>query len=122
MPSLEAMQVQELPIAISTFEVDGLRLRALAPLRFEVTFDPVDRLFTAEGPFNAICVGDGRAELEAEITAALAFLWSEYVVCSPDDFSADALALREDLLRSFVGVDDADGEAGGGSRPWAQGL
>ena len=116
MPSLEAMQVQELPIAISTFEVDGLRLRALAPLHFEVTFDPADRLFTAEGPFNAICVGDSRVELEAEITAALAFLWSEYVVCSPDDFSADALALREDLLRSFVGVDDADGEAGGGSR------
>ena len=119
MPSLQATQVQEPPLAISTFRVDGLRLGALAPLRFEVTFDLADRLFTAEGPFNVICVGESRAELEAEITAALAFLWREYVVCLPDDFSADALELREGLLRSFVGVDDADGEAGGGSRPWA---
>ena len=101
MPSLGAMQVQEPPLAISSFEVDGLRLRALAPLRFEVTFDTADRLFTAEGPFNVICLGESRAELEAEVTASLAFLWREYAVCPPDDFSADALELREDLKRSF---------------------
>ncbi len=119
MPSLEATQVQEAPLVLCAFAVEGRSLRARAPLPFAVSFNPADGLLTAEGAFNIHAVGGSRAELEAEVADALRFLWREYVDCPTDDFSADALALRNDLLRQFSGVGDADGAAGGGIRPGA---
>ena len=119
MSSLETMQVHEAPLSFSGFAMDGRALHARTPLRFSVSFNKVEGLSTAEGPFQIIAVGETRAALEDEVNQALVFLWREYVACPPIDFSADALALREDLLSRFSGADHADGEAGGGSRPRA---
>jgi hypothetical protein len=48
-----------------------------------------------------------REELEAAIDEALTFLWREYVVSDPRNFSADALSLREQLTRTLSGAADA---------------
>ena len=101
MSSLESMRDQEAPLTLSGFAVDGVTLRARTPLRFEVSVNPVEGLYTATGPFNIVASAGSRAELEEEIVSALVFLWSEYVLCAPVGLSEDALALRQELLDSF---------------------
>ena len=101
MPSLESMRDQEAPLTLTSFAFDGLALRARTPLRFEVSVNPVEGLYTASGPFNIIACAGSRAELEEEVVSVLVFLWSEYVLCAQDILSEDALALRQELQDSF---------------------
>ncbi len=51
-----------------------------------------------------VATGETRAELESGILETLAQLWREYVTASPDKFSADAQALRELLIKTFIGA------------------
>ena len=101
MPLLESMRDQEAPLTLSGFVVDGVSLRARTPLRFEVSVNPVEGLYTATGPFNIVACAGSRAELEEEVLGSLVFLWSEYVLCEPGGLSGDALALRQELLETF---------------------
>ena len=98
------------PITVDAFSLDGLTLRARSPLEFAVAFAPEDGCFTATGDFQLMVTAGTREELEAAVFDALAFLWREYVISEPQDFSADALSLRADLERSF-GAGDAAREA-----------
>jgi len=101
MPSLESMRDHEAPLTLAGFAVDGVTMRAHKPLRFEVSVNPVEGIYTASGPFDIAASAGSRAELEEEVVGALAFLWSEYVLCSPVGLSEDALALRQELQDSF---------------------
>ncbi len=101
MPSLESMRDHEAPLTLSGLVVDGVALRARTPLRFEVSVNPVEGLFTASGPFDIVANAGSRAELEEEVVGALGFLWREYALCAPQGLSADALALRQELQDSF---------------------
>jgi len=101
MPSLESMRDQEAPLTLAGFAVDGVTLRARTPLRFEVSVNPVEGLYTASGPFDIVASAGSRAELEEEVVGTLTFLWEEYVLCAPAVLSGDALALRQELQDSF---------------------
>ena len=101
MPSLESMRDHEAPLTLAGFAVDGLTLRARTPLRFEVTLNPVEGLYTEAGPFDVVVTAGSRAELEEEVVGALADLWREYALCPPEGLAAQALALRQELQASF---------------------
>ena len=101
MPSLESMRDQEAPLTLAGFAVDGLSLRARAPLRFEVSVNPVEGLYTASGPFDIVATAGSRAELEDEVVGVLGVLWSDYVLCAPEGLSDEALALRQELQALF---------------------
>ena len=101
MPSLESMRDHEAPLVLSGLVVDGVSLCARTPLRFEVSVNPVEGLYTASGPFGVLASAGSRAELEEEVVGALAALWQDYVLCAPAGLSGDALALRQELQDSF---------------------
>jgi len=101
MPSLESMRDHEAPLTLAGFAVDGVTLHARKPLRFEVSVNPVEGLFKASGPFGVLASAGSRAELEEEVAGALGLLWREYALCAPVGLSAEALALRQELLDSF---------------------
>ena len=101
MPSLESMRDHEAPLTLSGFAVDGVTLRATTPLRFEVSVNPVEGLFTATGPFDIVASAGSRAELEEEVVGTLVVLWRDYVLCAPVGLSDEALALRQQLQDSF---------------------
>ena len=101
MPSLESMRDHEAPLTLAGFAVDGVTLHARKPLRFEVSVNPVEGLFTASGPFDIVANGGSRAELEEEVVGALMVLWRDYVLSAPVGLSDDALALRQELQDSF---------------------
>ena len=101
MPSLESMRDQQPPLTLSGFAVDGVTLRARTPLRFEVSVNPVEGIYTASGPFDIVASAGSRAELEEEVVGALVVLWRDYVFCAPVGLSDEALALRRELQDSF---------------------
>jgi len=70
------------------------------PIQFAVTFDPVEGMYTATGDFHMMVSAETRAELEAAVDDALAFLWNEYVV-SEKSLSEDAVLLRDRLVEVF---------------------
>jgi len=104
MASQDAMHAHEAPLVISGLEVDGVSLRAVTPLRFDVTFNPVEALYAATGPFEISATGGSRAELEEEIAGALRLLWRDYAFFAPVGMSAEALALRQELLGTFAAL------------------
>ncbi len=104
----EIVEVDDSPVVVSTFAVDGhsLGVGNYHPVSFPVAFDPEESLYTATGDFHMLASGETRAELESGVLETLAQLWREYVTASADQFSADALALRELLTKTFVGAPD----------------
>jgi hypothetical protein len=98
----EIYEIDESPLMIETFKAaNGDTLRARAPLVLEVTFDQQDGLYTATGDFHLMVTAETRAELEDAADTALSFLWSEYVLASPDNFTEDGKDLRERLKFTF---------------------
>jgi hypothetical protein len=104
MPSLESMRDHEAPLVLSGLVVDGVSLCARTPLRFEVSVNPVEGLYTASGPFGVLASAGSRAELEEEVAGALGLLWRDYAISPPVGLSEEALALRQELLDSFAAL------------------
>jgi hypothetical protein len=86
---------------------DGVIRTVMRPLEFAVSFDRAEGICTAVGDFHMMVSADTREDLDAAIDGALMFLWREYVASNPRNFSADALALREQLTKTFPGAADA---------------
>jgi hypothetical protein len=100
----EILEIDESPLMIEEFRTaTGETLKARAPLSLEVFFDQQDGLYTAEGDFHLMVTGETRAELEDSVATALSFLWSEYVLASPANFTEDGKDLRERLKFAFGG-------------------
>jgi hypothetical protein len=97
-------KVDDSPIVGSSLVVDGVTRPVVRPLEFAVSFEPAEGIYTAIGDFHMMVSAETREELEAAIDAAPIFLWREYVASDPRNFSADALALREQLTRTFLGA------------------
>jgi hypothetical protein len=97
-------KVDDSPIVVSSFVIDGVTRSVVRPLEFAVSFEPAEGIYTAIGDFHMMVSAETRGELEAAIDAALIFLWREYVASDQRNFSADALALREQLTRTFLGA------------------
>ena len=104
MPSLESMRDHEAPLTLAGFAVDGVTLRARTPLRFEVSVNPVEGLYTATGPFDIVASAGSRAELEEEVVGALVVLWREYAIGPATGFSEEVLAVRKELLETFTAL------------------
>lgn len=99
----EILEVDDTPVEIEEFAVDGQVLRKKNNTSFEVHFDPYEGTYTAEGAFHLIISAETRAELEESVVNALSFLWREYVNINPSELSTDAKDLRNALLDSFGG-------------------
>ena len=95
---------EESPIAISSLVIDGVTRSVVRPLEFAVSFEPAEGIYIATGDFHMMVATETRFELKAAIDAALIALWHEYVAADPRNFSADALALREQLTGTFLGA------------------
>ena len=96
--------VDDRPIVVSSLVIDGITRSVVRPLEFTASFEPAEGIYTAIGDFHMMVAAETREELEAAIDAALIALWREYVAADPRNFSADALALRERLNRTFLGA------------------
>jgi hypothetical protein len=104
----EIIEVDDSPVTVTALSFDQRQRPAARPLEFPVTFDPLEGLYTATGDFHMMVSAETRAELEAAVDNALAFLWREYVESDHRRFSGDALLLREQLMGTFpVGADAA---------------
>ena len=104
MPSLESMRDHEAPLTLSGIAVDGVTLRANTPLRFEVSVNPVEGLYTATGPFDIVASAGSRAEMEQEGVDTLVVLWQEYAIGLATGFSEEVLAVRKELLETFTAL------------------
>ena len=104
MPSLESMRDHEAPLTLSGFAVDGVTLRARTPLRFEVSVNPVEGLYTATGPFDIVASAGSRAEMEQEVVETFVVLWREYAIGPATGFSEEVLAVRKELLETFTAL------------------
>ena len=104
MPSLESMRDHEAPLTLAGFSVDGVTLRARTPLRFEVSVNPVEGLYTATGPFDIVASAGSRAEMEQEVVDTLVVLWREYAIGPATGFSEEVLAVRKELLETFTAL------------------
>ncbi len=103
-------QVDESPIVVSEIVVDGRRLAAREPLRFEVTLheDEDGTLYVLEGDFGIRCYGESRSELGEVLQETLELYWSEFAQADPGELSPKAKELRGQLLeRIAVGTDGA---------------
>jgi hypothetical protein len=99
------VKVDDSPIVVSALVIDGVTRSVVRPLEFAVSFEPAEGIiYTAIGDFHMMVAAETREELEAAIDAALISLWREYVASDARNFSADALALREQLTRTFLGA------------------
>jgi hypothetical protein len=103
----EIIAVDESPIVVRSLVIDGVTRSVVRPLEFAVSFEPAEGIYTAIGDFHMMVSAETRDELQAAIDEALIFLWRKYAVSDPRNFSADALALREQLTGTFRGAADA---------------
>ena len=90
-----------------TIELRGVHLynvkyRASPPLRFNVKYDPRDRLYDLDGEFGISVSASSRADLHHELQEALSVLWIEYAEESPDRLSPKARRLRTDLRKRLT--------------------
>ena len=103
------VEVDESPIVVSEIVVDGRRLAAVEPLRFEVTFAEAEgeAFFALEGEFGITLAAETRAELEDILEDTLQVFWREYAQDDPGRMTSGARKLRDELLRRFTEVRNA---------------
>jgi hypothetical protein len=104
----EIIEVDDDPVTVDSITVGGATVRAARPVSFPVAFEPDEGIYTANGEFHMLVSAETRAELENSVSEALACLWQEYVASDVSTLTADAQALRSQLISAFAGVDNAD--------------
>ena len=102
----EILEVDKSSITIDQAIIGGQLRKATQPYIVGVDFEPEDGFYTATGDFHLLVTAETRVELEASVLEALTFLWNEYVLAEPTNFTADALTLRERFIGLF-GAGDA---------------
>jgi hypothetical protein len=88
-------------ITVTAVSRGGRPLKARTPLKFIVTFDRENESYEAEGPFDIVLGAQTRPELEDNLEAELAMLWSEYALVDSATLTPAAQRLRADLLAAF---------------------
>jgi hypothetical protein len=102
----EIIEVDDSAITVAALKFGQRIYPAIRPLEFAVTFDPLEGVYTATGDFHMMVSAETRAELEAAVDDALAFLWNEYTL-SEEPLSEDAVLLRDQLIEVFGRADAA---------------
>ena len=94
------------PIVVSEIVVDGRRLVAKEPLRFEVTFDDdeVEPLYELEGPLGIYLFAETRELLIDMLYDVLGVMWRDFAEGDPAGLSSDAQHLGEELRHRFASV------------------
>ena len=97
------------PIVVTEIVVDGRRLVAREPLRFEVTYEEEDgeAFFALEGEFGITLAAEMREELEDILEDTLHVFWREFAQEDPGRMTSGAWKLREELLQRFTDVRNA---------------
>ena len=97
------------PIVVTEIVVDGRRLVAREPLRFEVTYEEEDgeAFFALEGAFGVTLVAETREELKDIMEDTLEVFWREFAQENPGRMTSGAWKLREELLQRFTEVRNA---------------
>ena len=89
-------------IELSNVHLYNVPYRASPPLRFKVTYDPLDELYDLDGEFGISVSASSRSDLHHELQEALSMLWIEYGEESPDRLSPKAQRLRTDLRKRLT--------------------
>ena len=89
-------------IELSNVHLHNVPYRASPPLRFKVTYDPLDELYDLDGEFGISVSASSRSDLHHELHEALSMLWTEYGKESPDRLSPKARRLRTDLRKRLT--------------------
>jgi hypothetical protein len=97
----EIIEVDDSPIEVTSFQVDGRTLTASRAITIPVKFDPEEGRYTAESEFHLMVTAETRDELEEEVNATLVFLWREYAEANQQRLSLDARLLSRDLHTIF---------------------
>jgi hypothetical protein len=103
----EIIEVDTSPLTIESFISDNVKHVAAKPFDLQVTFEPSEGHYIAEGQFNILVSGETREELADALTDTLRMLWAEYVGSDVDNVTEDAKALRQELLEAFSEIVDA---------------
>jgi hypothetical protein len=102
----EIIEIDESPIVIHSIIVNGSELIAKTPYKALVEFDIDEGYYSATGDFYLMVAEDNRDDLERSIHDTLVFLWRDYVLCSVECLTLDAIKLRNNLQILF-GVNNA---------------
>ena len=89
-------------IELRNVHLYNVAYRASPPLRFNVKYDPLDRLYDLDGEFGISVSASSRSDLHQELQEALSMLWIEYGEESPDRLSPKARRLRTDLRKRLT--------------------
>ena len=97
------------PIVVTEIMVDGRRLVAEEPLRFEVRVEDSDEgsWVSITGPFEIMLGAPTRAEVGVLLQDEFAFLWHVYAEAEPLTLSPGAQRLREELRGRLIPADHA---------------
>ena len=101
------VEVDESPIVVSEIVVDGRRLAAVEPLRFEVTFDAEVPVFDLEGPLGIYLFAETRELLIDILEDELEIFWRDFATGDQSNLDGGAQRLGAEMRRIFVEASDA---------------
>ncbi len=112
------------PTIVSEIEVDGRRLVAKEPIRYEVAYEgnAEEPLFTLEGEFDVIEYAFSRDMLIDVLHDTLEVMWRHFVDADPVQVSPRAYQLGVELGRRFEDAASAASGTAVGVRVVEQGL
>ncbi len=87
------------PIVVNEIVVDGQRLVAKEPLRFDVeyTLDEGEPLFVLNGDFGLTCWAESRSALVEALAESLELYWQEFAEADREELAPKAQELRLQL-------------------------
>ncbi len=94
-------EVDVSPIMVSEIEVDGVRLVAKEPLKFEVTFDREAGLFDLEGPLSIYLFAETRELLLDILIDDLEIFWRDFAIGDQHTIDGSAKRLGTEMRRIF---------------------
>ena len=103
------VQVDVSPIVVTEITVDGHRLVAREPIKFDVTYVDEDAMpfYVAEGPLNILTYAETRELLIDVLTEDLEIFWRDFAVGDQSNLTKGAQRLGEEMRQAFVEAVDA---------------
>ena len=97
------------PIVVSEIEVDGVRLVAKEPIRYEVTFvaDTSEPFYEIEGPPDILLFAETRELLLDVLVDDLQYLWRTFAVGDQTRITSGAQRVGAELRQLFTRESDA---------------
>ena len=99
--------VDERPVVIDSFSVDGRLYRTSEPLSFAVRYDREEGLFFLEGEYRILLWAETRELLLDVLDDELWYLWTRFAEGEPEELTEGAQRLGEELRARFKLVTDA---------------